>query len=89
MKKIVALISLLVLTGCFSEEEVAKQTALVNTKLPPGCVLHDLGEFLEIDRLVVVTCDGTATTTTTGAHRESNGKSSRYDTFSTVRIGGA
>lgn len=48
--------------------------------------MTDLGSYGSIDRLVVVTCDGRLTTTTSGVDRRSTGKVTTEHLFTAVYI---
>ncbi|MGA0540691.1 lipoprotein [Neotabrizicola sp. VNH66] len=87
MKRIItALSAALFLAACETEEE---QRDRINRTMPDGCVMSDLGEYKEIDRLIVIQCDGRKTTTTVGTDIHHSGKFTYRDSFVAVRIGGA
>lgn len=77
MKKALAIgAALLLLAACKPSEE--EQRNLRNA-LPEGCVVHDIGSYGEIQRLIVIECTGRMVTTTYTTDLRSNGKvSSRY-----------
>lgn len=59
MKKLLtAAAAALLLTGCNPSPE---QRARVNSQLPPGCTIRELGTFGSIENLVAVICDGRST----------------------------
>lgn len=50
----------LLLAGC--NEPTPEQRLRVRQSLPPGCTLFSLGDYGHFEDLVVITCDGRATT---------------------------
>lgn len=66
----------LALVACKSEEQLAGERALINTRLPAGCEVVDLGEYGSIDQVVAVICDKERVVSTYGYENRSNGKSS-------------
>jgi hypothetical protein len=74
MKKI-ALIAALALMGC-NEEQRQLELNSINTKLPEGCTMGDMGTYGNISHVLVVICMGAKTTSTSTAWM--SGKE-RYD----------
>jgi hypothetical protein len=60
MKKLI-LIATLALAGC-NEEGRKRALDSINTKLPEGCFMSDMGSYASIRRVLVVICDGAKTT---------------------------
>jgi hypothetical protein len=68
----VALAPVVCLTACTPAERAVQEKGerdLINEKLPRGCVMRDLGEYAEIRHVIVVTCKGSDTTTTSASWR--------------------
>lgn len=80
------LIALLMLGACKSDATVARERSNVVRQLPEGCALHDLGEYDEIEQMVVIICEGRDTTTTNTMWMESQGKSATYKQAVSVSI---
>lgn len=58
MKRLVILLAAaLTLTGCFDKPTPEEQAA-AKAALPPGCVIHNIGNYGDIHNLVVIVCDG-------------------------------
>lgn len=74
----------LLLAAC---EPTVEQMNNVRSHLPAGCELLDLGAYGEIDRLVVVTCDGRKTVSTNSVIIKSSGKTTIRDAAATFVIG--
>lgn len=74
MKKI-ALIAALALMGC-NEEQRQLELNNINTKLPEGCAVVDMGYYANISHVLVVVCKGAKTISTNTAWM--SGKE-RYD----------
>ena len=77
-------VACLLLAAC---EPTAEQVSNVRSQLPEGCELLDLGAYGEIDRLVVVTCDGRQTVSTNSVIIKRAGKTTTRDAASTFLIG--
>lgn len=65
MKKIV-LIAALALMGC-NEEQRQLELNNINTKLPEGCAVADMGYYANISHVLVVVCEGAKTISTNTA----------------------
>jgi hypothetical protein len=74
----------LLLAAC---EPTAEQMTNVRSQLPAGCELLDLGAYGEIDRLVVVTCDGRQTVSTNSVIIKRTGKTTTRDAAATFILG--
>lgn len=48
-----------------TEERHAAEDERVSSRLPDGCEIRDVGQYRDIDHVVVVYCDGRPTVTTT------------------------
>jgi hypothetical protein len=62
MKKLI-LIATLALAGC-NEEERKRELDGINTKLPEGCAISDMGYYANINHVLVVVCEGVKTIST-------------------------
>jgi hypothetical protein len=62
MKKLI-LIATLALAGC-NEEERKRELDGINTKLPEGCAISDMGYYANINHVLVVVCEGAKTIST-------------------------
>jgi hypothetical protein len=62
MKKLI-LIAALALAGC-NEEGRKRELDGINTKLPEGCAISDMGGYANIDHVLVVVCEGAKTIST-------------------------
>ncbi|MCW2194977.1 hypothetical protein AB7M45_007750 [Bradyrhizobium elkanii] len=72
MKKLFAIgACALLLSGC---NPSAEQRARVNSQLPPGCTIRELGTFGSIENLVAVICDGRSTKALNFTETHSTGK---------------
>ena len=69
MKKLI-LIATLALAGC-NEEGRESELDGINTKLPEGCAISDIGYYANINHVLVVVCEGakTISTNTSWTHR--------------------
>lgn len=65
MKKIV-LIAALALMGC-NEDQLQLEINSINTKLPKGCTMSDMGYYGNISHVLVVVCEGAKTISTNTA----------------------
>lgn len=79
IRSISALALVLLLAGCGVSPE---QKMYVESHLPAGCTVHDLGSYGSIDMLVVVTCNGRQTTSTIGYN--SHGKTHELNVALTI-----
>lgn len=77
MKKIVlAMAALTALAACEPTEE---QKQNLKKALPEGCVAHDIGRYGEINRLVIIECNGRKVSAAYSSDTRSSGKtSSKY-----------
>lgn len=62
MKKLI-LIATLALAGC-NEEGRERELDGINTKLPEGCAMSDMGYYGNIRHVLVVVCEGAKTIST-------------------------
>lgn len=62
MKKLI-LIATLALAGC-NEEEHKRELDGINTKLPEGCAIADMGSYANVRHVLVVVCEGAKTIST-------------------------
>ena len=62
MKKLI-LIAALALAGCV-EEERKRELDGINTKLPEGCIMSDMGYYGNIRHVLIVVCEGAKTIST-------------------------
>lgn len=69
------LLFILLLTAACTPQERAKEDYRIRQLLPEGCELFDLGEYRQLEQLVVVTCDDRKVTTSSSYNRR--GKNSR------------
>ncbi len=74
--RLASILGILILSGC-DDSPTPGEKALVEAKLPPGCELIDLGEYGEIDRLVIVRCQAADTVSTTEADIRQVGKTTQ------------
>lgn len=58
----------------------------LNQALPEGCVVHDVGSYGKIDRLLIVECENSKVTSTFGYMQQQNGKSTEVDLSTVVVI---
>lgn len=79
MKKLlITAIAVVLLAGCKTAQE---ELAAINSRMPEGCTMIDLGSYGDIDNLMVATCDGRATETTMGQRSRMVGKVYVEDTY--------
>lgn len=53
----------IMLAGC--DDQRPAQLTRIQSGLPKGCLIRDLGSYGRLDAIMVVVCDGRQTTTTT------------------------
>ena len=84
MKKFAILgLALVALASCKPTEE---QKQRLNETLPDGCVVHDIGSYGSINRMVIVVCDGRNVTSTATTESRSNGRTTSTFTSATFVI---
>jgi hypothetical protein len=72
MKKLV-LIATLALAGC-NDEQRQLELNNINTKLPEGCAISDMGYYANISHVLVVVCKGAKTISTNASWTKMVGK---------------
>lgn len=72
MKKLI-LIATLALAGCM-EEERKRELDSINTRLPKGCAISDMGYYGNVRHVLVVICEGAKTISTNTSWEERVGK---------------
>ena len=85
----VAVFALMLGTALYLDAQAAIPTQEeidnLNRALPEGCVVHDVGSYGRIDRLLIIDCEGKQVTSTYGYMRQQNGKTTEVD-FSTTFV---
>jgi hypothetical protein len=84
MKKMI-LIAALALAGC-NEEGRKRELDGINTKLPKGCAISDMGYYGTIRHVLVVICEGAKTTSVNTSWMETVGKNTTTKNGVTVQI---
>jgi recombinational DNA repair protein RecR len=84
MKKLM-LIAALALAGC-NEEGRKRELDAINTKLPDGCVMSDMGNYDNIYHVLVVVCEGAKTISTNTSWTQRVGKITTTKGGVTVQI---
>jgi hypothetical protein len=72
MKKLI-LIATLALAGC-NEEGRKRALDSINTKLPEGCAISDMGGYASVRHVLVVVCEGAKTISTNTSWTQMVGK---------------
>lgn len=72
MKKLI-LIATLALAGCM-EEERKRELDNIDTKLPEGCTISDMGHYANVRHVLVVVCEGAKTISTSTSWTQMVGK---------------
>lgn len=81
---VLAGLAALALAGCDSPEDAR---ARVNSQLPAGCQLKELGSYGRIDSLVIIICDGTKTAALNYTESHSAGKFRRTEQKTVLQVG--
>jgi len=84
MKKLI-LIATLALAGC-NEETRQRKLDAINTKLPDGCAMSDMGSYGDIYHVLVVVCEGAKTISTNTSWTQIVGKVTTTKGGVTVQI---
>lgn len=77
--KLGLMLAMLVLAGCESDEDIARQRAEITSNLPEGCEFMDLGSYRSIDQVVVIICDDRKTISTNSMAVKTSGKTTTYE----------
>lgn len=85
MKKML-IISAMLLSGCEVEDEA--QLTLIQTRLPEGCTIGDLGEYADIRHVLIVTCEGRDTLSLNGYFSRHSGKTNTWYGQTMFHVGG-
>lgn len=84
MKKLFVLIPVvLVLAAC---EPTPEERAKLNSVLPEGCKVYEVGSFGDIESLIIVKCKGEDVTTANGVWNQQSGKVTVTKQFASVVI---
>ena len=84
MKKLI-LIATLALAGCM-EEERKRELDSIDTKLPEGCTISDMGSYANVRHVLVVVCEGAKTISTNTSWTQIVGKVTTTKGGVTVQI---
>lgn len=85
MKKLL-IIAALLLSGCM-EEQRAEELRVIQTQLPEGCVIADIGGYANIRHVLIVTCEGRDTLSLNGSFSRQSGKTSQRYGQTVFQIG--
>lgn len=84
MKKLFALIPVvLVLAAC---DPTPEERAKLDSVLPEGCKVYEVGSFGDIKSLVIVKCKGEDVTTANGVWNQQSGKVTVTHQFASVSV---
>lgn len=79
--KWIAIAMVLALVACGPS---AEQRAALQKALPPGCEVHDVGAYGEIEDLIFVACDGRKAVTALWMESHSAGKKRVYREYASI-----
>lgn len=85
MKKLLTIAALL-LSGCM-EEQYAKELKVIQTQLPEGCAIADIGEYANIRHVLIITCEGRDTLSLNGDFSQRSGKTTKWYGQTLFQIG--